>query len=282
MDIGLALSGGGAKGAAHIGVIKALLEEGINIKYISGCSSGSIVAALYFAGYSPKEILNFFNMYGRYIKDYDKNAIFKFLKGILFCNLKLKGIIKGNNLENILRKKLKMKGISSIRDYKNKIAIPAVDIKNKKLIYFTNTKIEDKENIYIQNFDAAKAVRASCSFPGVFVPVNTVDKVLVDGGVVENTPITVLRKMGAKKVVAIVFEEEKEIKPINNFMDVLVESFQAQSKEMSNIKQKDADVLVTLKLPNISLLDVEKSSYIADIGYKLVKKNMDKIKEAIL
>lgn len=282
MDISLALSGGGAKGAAHIGVIKALLEEGINIKNISGCSSGSIVAVLYSAGYTPNEILNFFNMYSRYIKDYDKCAVFKFLKGILFCNLKLKGIIKGNNLEHILRKKLKYKGINNIKDFKNNIAIPSVDIRNKKLIYFTNKKILNDECIYINNFDVAVAVRASCSFPGVFYPVNALNTTLVDGGVIENTPSSILRKMGNEKVIAICFKEEEKLPTINNFIDVLVESFETQSKEIKNIKEKDADVLITLSIPNVSLLDIEKSSYIADRGYHLIKNNIEKIKKAII
>lgn len=277
MDIGLCLSGGGAKGAAHIGVLKALEEENIQIKYISGCSSGSIVASLYFAGYTPNEILNFFNLYGRYIKDYDKNLFFKFLKGFLFCNLQVKGIIKGNNLENLMRRKLYKKGIKNILDYNKKIAIPAVDIRKNKLCYFVNKKIEESDCEYIQNIDAAKAVRASCSFPGIFLPVYYKDKIFVDGGVIDNTPIDILKKMGAKKVIAVTFAEDENVNKVDNFLDVLVESFESQSKEIRKMKNKGADCLITLKLPKVSLLDVEKSNYIAKRGYELIKENMDKI-----
>lgn len=281
MDIGLCLSGGGAKGAAHIGVLKAFEEENINVKWISGCSSGSIVASLYFAGYTPNQILDFFNIYGSYIKDYDRNLFFKFLKGFLFCNLKVKGLIKGNNLENLMRKKLNKKGIKLIRDYNKKIAIPAVDIRKNKVIYFVNEDIPNDDAEYIKNVDAAMAVRASCSFPGIFIPVYYKDKILVDGGVVENTPISILRKMGAAKVIAITFAEDEEVNKVNNFMDVLVESFESQSSEIRKIKNKDADILITLKLPNISLLDIEKSNIIANKGYYLIKNNINKIKELI-
>ena len=79
MSLGLALSGGGAKGAAHIGVLMALEEDGIKLEYISGTSSGSIIAGLYACGYSSNDLIKFFNMYCNEIGDYDKMIGFKVL-----------------------------------------------------------------------------------------------------------------------------------------------------------------------------------------------------------
>ena len=92
MSLGLALSGGGAKGAAHIGVLKAFEDEGINIEYISGTSSGSIIAGLYACGYSPTDLIKFFNMYCNGIGDYDKMIGFKVLSTAFTGKIGIKGV----------------------------------------------------------------------------------------------------------------------------------------------------------------------------------------------
>ena len=103
MSIGIALSGGGIKGAAHIGVLQALNEEGITIDYISGTSSGSIVSALYAAGYTPFNILSIFKTHYKDIADYDKFLSLKLFKTLFTRKISIIGLAKGNKLENLLK-----------------------------------------------------------------------------------------------------------------------------------------------------------------------------------
>lgn len=102
MSLGLALSRWRSKGAAHIGVLKAFEDEGINIEYISGTSSGSIIAGLYACGYSPTDLIKFFNMYCNGIGDYDKMIGFKVLSTAFTGKIGIKGLAKGDKLEYII------------------------------------------------------------------------------------------------------------------------------------------------------------------------------------
>ncbi len=145
MRIGLCLSGGGVKGAAHIGVIKALEESGIQIDYISGCSSGSIVASMYAMGYTPMQMLYMFKNYCSNITDFDKMIPFKILGMAFTGKIKLKGLARGKNLESIIREFSLRKKVKDISDIKKPLAIPAVDIKTGQLVYFLNTKIRNEE-----------------------------------------------------------------------------------------------------------------------------------------
>jgi len=142
LSIGLALSGGGAKGMAHIGVIEALKDYGIKIDYIAGTSSGSIIAALYAAGYTPNEMLNLVNRYKDDIVDIDKNLGFKLFGSIFNKKVSIKGFIKGNKLEKVLRDILKNKGVEDICDVNMPLAIPTVDLNTGEIVYFWNNKEE--------------------------------------------------------------------------------------------------------------------------------------------
>ena len=112
--LGLALSGGGAKGAAHIGVLQAFEEEGISIDYISGTSSGSIVSCLYACGYTPYEILSMFKVYCKFMADYDKSIPFKLGSMLFSGKININGFAKGDNLEATVYKYCKLKIITNI------------------------------------------------------------------------------------------------------------------------------------------------------------------------
>ena len=208
MSIGLALSGGGAKGIAHIGVIKALIDNGINIDYISGTSSGSIIASLFASGYSPNEILSIIINNKKNIVDLNKKN-FNFLKIIIKKEVNINGFVKGNNLENIVRKYLVYKNVIDINDIKIPIAITTVSLNDGRTIYFSNRKVREGLNeLNINKGEVASIVRASLSVPGVFIPKKIEEKYYIDGGVNVNTPVNILKKMGADKIIAVSFEEK--------------------------------------------------------------------------
>ena len=164
MKIGLALAGGGVKGAAHIGVIKALEENGIKIDAIAGTSIGSIVASLYAMGYTTEEMLKIFR--------YSSKEIMKTSPKRLVGNLKATrmllgdGLISGENIEIAISECAKQKQINTMNEIKMPISIPTVNIVNSKKYVFTNGNLD--EEYYIKNAPIAKAVRASSSYPRSF------------------------------------------------------------------------------------------------------------------
>ena len=291
MKLGLALSGGGAKGAAHIGVLKALEEENVNIAYISGASSGSIIASLYACGYTPNEIIYLFNMYCRYIADFDKLIPFKVAGTAFTGKINVSGLAKGNKLEYILQNFCSKKGISDISDIKFPLAIPTVDINSGEVIYFLSKSINDIHNFSRDEFDdiptykyngrLCSIVRASSSFPGVFEPKIIDRKVLVDGGVRVNTPASITRQMGADKVIAINLDVNKSYMNNSlNIVSVALKAFNIMSHEINKKELEKADIVISPEIPNkISLLDCSKTNYLVNAGYIATKKVINEIKE---
>lgn len=292
--IGLALSGGGAKGLAHIGVIEALRDYGVNIDCIAGTSSGSIIASLYAAGYTPNEMLRIVNANKDKIIDIDRNIGFKFLGSLMNKKVSIKGFIKGNSLEKMLRHILKQKAIEDISDVTIPLAIPVVDLNTGEIVYFwnkeessrtclieDNTKYDDEPSYYTTG-ELASIIRASCSVPGVFVPKQINDDYYVDGGVRVNTPVEVLRKMGADKIIAVTFDCNKRATfSIRNVVGISSQAFNIMTHSSNIDEVNTADVNVHLCLNNVSLLDVSKATYIAKRGYNIVAKNIIRIKEML-
>ena len=266
MSIDLALSGGGIKGIAHIGVIKQLEEKNIKIESISGCSSGSIVAVLKAVGYSADEIYTFVKQYIGIIK---KNMM---SFNIFSINKKMLGINNGEIIEQIINNLCRNKGVLDITDIKLPIFIPTVDIISGKLIYFTNTKdirkrdfIDDVEYIYGGNI--GEIVRASCSFPGLFVPKKYNNSLLVDGGLREVVPTIPFNN---NKVLAVSFNNTKD-RYIHNIIDILIQSFDIMSHDIKYESIKNIQYNLEIDLFNVKLLDYKKINYIYKEGYNQAK-----------
>lgn len=303
MEIGLALSGGGSKGAFHIGVIKALVETGIKIEYISGTSSGSIIASLFAMGYTPDEISKMFVNYCSKMFDVDKLLPFKILSCFVSSNLCIKGICKGKNLEKTLEKYGAKRQMNYISDLKVNIAIPTVDVNTGEVIYFMNNKlngygvykddenyengdIEEKENLYddiptyYEEGKICEIVRASCSLPGIFVPKKINGHILIDGGVRQNLPVRILKKMGAKKIIAVTFDENKNrVEKYSNILSITMQAFDIMSHEINERELKLADIVIRPKIKELSLLGCDKINKSIEDGYNETLKIIDKIKK---
>lgn len=293
MSLGLALSGGGAKGAAHIGVLKALEDENIKVDYISGTSSGSIVAALYACGYNPKELLTFFNIYCNGIGDYDKMIGLKALSTAFTGKIGVKGLAKGDKLEYIINNFCSKKNIKDISEVKFPLAIPTVDINTGEIVYFLSKGVNATNNLsrdlfddvptYKYNGKLCSIVRASSSFPGVFEPKILNGRILVDGGVRVNTPVTVLRNMGADKVISISFDKNKKYTDNNlNIISISLKAFDIMSHQVNEEELHKSDLIIRPKIPgNISLLDCSKTNFLAKAGYNRTKEVINDIKSII-
>lgn len=139
MKLGLALSGGGIRGAVHIGVLKALEENDIKIDIIGGTSSGSLVAALYAMGYSPIHIYHLFKRYGKLITNIGTGAILNGVGGyIVNKKVNVSGINDGKIIEKLYNEFASKKSIYKMSDMKMPIVIPTIDITDGKEYVFTN------------------------------------------------------------------------------------------------------------------------------------------------
>lgn len=200
-QIGIAFGGGGAKAAAEIGVLKVLEETGISIGYIAGSSMGAVVGGLYAAGYSANEVDSLFATED-WLSLFDKNEL-----GITIedYNRTVFGLIKGDEFERRLADALSQKGCYNIED---------TEKLNHIKFSCTTTKIIDKERLEeydLYSGNMAKAIRASITYPAPVVGYKAVEWNgfhLVDGGMLNNLPVDVVKKLGAKKVIAIDLEKE--------------------------------------------------------------------------
>lgn len=289
MQIGLVLSGGGAKGAAHIGVLKALEDKNIKVSCISGTSSGSIVAALYGCGYTPMEIYYIFKNYCKCITDYDKMIPFKVLNTLFTGKIKLKSLAKGNNIEYIVNNMCYKKGKTDISQMNIPCVIPAVDIVDGKIIYFCSRKINDKRNEknttifsdapkYIPYGRISSIVRASTAFPGVFEPKKIGRHVLADGGIRVNSPVNALREIreNNEKIMVIYFEKINNNKIPQNIIDTTIKSFDIMGHEVNEREINSADYQIDIESQDVGLLDISKIDYMANLGYKITKNYIEK------
>ena len=283
--LGLVLSGGGVKGAAHIGVLKALEEENIKFNFISGASSGSIVATLYSCGYTPEEIHKIFKKYCKEIKCFDFKNIINIIKYFLKNKkILIEGFNSGEKIKKLINNYCEKNKIKNINKIKNNLIIPAIDIYNGNIYYFCSdgiNKIKNKkmhrklsDNIkYIYDANIGDVVKASCSFPGIFVPTEFKNTKLIDGGIRENTPWKELKNCGADEVFCVCFEtNDIEKREDKNIFDVIMSSIEIMEHELSNYELEGIDYLLKIKTKKISLLDWTKIDFLYNLGYNETKK----------
>lgn len=266
--IGLALSGGGAKGFAHVGVLKVLEKYKIPIDFIAGTSMGSVIAALYSA--EPN------------IKKLEKNILEEDLKKLIdYSLIPQRGIIKGKKIENLLEKKF---GTTTFKDLKIPLFVTAYDLGSKREIIF------HKGNV-------AKAIRASISIPGIFIPVENNNRILVDGGVIDPIPTEILKKAGADIIIAVNVNHMKFKTPIINEKATLkyhnkeiprittstFKSLQMIGAEMSesDLYGDKADFIININLEKIGTFDFQKAKQIICVGEKTAKKSLEELQQLI-
>ena len=224
MGFGVALAGGGARGAAHVGVLLALEEAGLRPGAVAGASAGAIVGGLYGAGLSAKRlryVVHELNGNSKKLLDPDIGGLLRALFRFFTFRLPdLPGLIKGDKLEKFL---CGLTGGCRIQDAVVKLVIPAVDLKTGDTVVYTNRPRCAQPLPHVQwQADAllCQAMRASASFPGVFRPMEMGGYCLVDGGVTDNLPVDLLIAAGERKVLGVDVSEEYEMPKNKNLMEV--------------------------------------------------------------
>ena len=282
MKLGIALSGGGIRGIAHAGVLKALEDSDIKIDAIGGTSSGALIAALYALGYSPEEIYVLFQKYSKDIVGNIPHFIITKISNIILKKENT-GFRKGENIEEIFNKLANEKGIHTISQItRMPISIPAVDIKNGKEYIFTN-HVPNEKNVYgkyIMDISIGKALRATSSFPAVFCPCDFEEHKFLDGGALNNVPVIEVKKHGIDKVLAVNFKAD-DITENSNYMDIAMRAIDLMGNKISEENLKQSDYILTIGTDKTGLLDIQKLDSCYQYGYVATMKKINKIKEII-
>lgn len=279
MKIGLALAGGGIRGIAHAGVIKALEENNIKIDVIGGSSSGSMITALYAVGYTPDEILNLFKKYAKTIVKLNGNIIRKELKNFIFKHkLVSQGINSGEFIEKIFNEVASAKNIKKVSELKMPTIITAVDMHTSKKNIFTSVKTN--EDGYITNIEIGKAVRASSSFPIIYEPMKYKDKMFLDGGILDNIPVNEVKKIGAQKIIAVKFDSDR-IERQSNAIDIIMKVADIMGAQIAEENLKNADYVIEVPTDGTGIIDIDKIDFCYQSGYKTTIDQIDNIMQQI-
>ncbi len=285
MSFGIALSGGGAKGAAHVGVLMALCENNLIPSSVSGTSMGAIVGGLYAMGYPPEKlkeiIIKFSKNYRKYIDPCYGNYFMALMQFMSNSSITLPGFIKGDKVERYLKNLTKDIAISSVQ---TPLVIPAVDLISGKTIVYSN--IHPKTNnttsniVWKNDIPLHSAMRASSSLPAIFYPKKINNAVLVDGGITHIIPIELLMQTGEKNILAINISQEYEKPKSTNIFDVTTHSFELMQNELKNFSLGKEKFLITPKLPkNAEMLSFNHMPEFVKAGYNSTIAVMPKLKQ---
>jgi len=282
MGIGIALAGGGIRGIAHAGVLKALEENNIKIDAIGGTSAGSIVATLYAMGYKPYYIFEVFKKYAQEIINIGNVPLINGIGNFVKCKkIGVSGLNDGTSLEKLCNELASRKNVKVIGDIKMPLVIPAVDIAEAKEYIFTNCAPRDNMNDnYITEIEIGRAVRASSSFPAVFCPCEYKTHMFMDGGALDNIPILPLKSVCDKKILAVNFAADP-VEHDSDVMDIVMKTLDIMGNKISEKGLEQSDFILTVPTDRAGLFDIEKLDKCYKFGYDTVIKNLDKIKELL-
>ena len=280
--IGLVLSGGGAKGFAHIGVIKVLEKAGVKIDYIGGTSVGAVIGALYASGYNAAQLDSIFrdtdfnNLITDYIPRSSKNFYEKrndelYAFSLPVNNFKVgiplslsKGMFNYNLINRLT------KHVKEIHDF-SKLPIPFLCMA---------TDIETGQQVVLDKGYLAKALIASSAFPSIFAPVELDGKLLVDGGVSNNYPIDEIRKLGADIIIGVDVQDDiKDRNSLNDATKILVQVNNLQMIEKMKANKAGTDIYIKPEVNQYGIISFDAIEDIINRGENAANEQLDKIKK---
>ncbi|MAZ71820.1 MAG: patatin [Flavobacteriaceae bacterium] len=268
--VGLVLSGGGAKGLAHIGVLKKIEEAGVRIDYIGGTSMGAIIGGLYAAGYSAHQLDSIFNVvdFDRLIQDdiprsaktfYEKNETDRYAVTLPFEGFQLRlpsGISKGQNVYNLFSKLTNH--VSDVDDF-SKLPIPFLCVA---------THIENGKAIVLERGYLPRAISASGALPSLFSPVYIDDMLLVDGGVVNNYPVDEIRKKGADIIIGVDVQDSlRDRTNLQSGLEVLTQINNFRTIQDMKLKREKTDIYLNPNIKDFTVVAFNQGEKIIESGY---------------
>ena len=283
--IGLALSGGGARGGAHVGVLRMLEELRVPVDYIAGTSMGAIIGGLYAAGYSADEIEKLLSTtdWNRALSDQperrDRTMRKKELEAEFLIPYRVGynsgrlqaplGAIEGQHLDPLLERLLLPVGES--RDF-DRLPIPFRAVA---------TDLATGEEVVLRRGSLSDAIRASMSVPGVFAPVRIDGRLLVDGGMANNLPVSVVRDMGADLVIAVDIStpllSEEQLTSVLSITEQLTGFLTRRSTELQIASLGPGDLLIVPDLGTFSSSDFQRAAEIVGKGYEAALAARDRL-----
>ncbi|SEN30156.1 NTE family protein [Mesobacillus persicus] len=249
--IGLALGSGGARGFAHLGVIKVLREEGIPIDMVAGSSMGAMVGCFYGAGLDIDRL-------------YKLSKAFK-RKYYLDFTVPKMGFIAGNRVKDLIRIFTHGK---EIQDLDIPTAVVTTDLVSGEKVVFKEGPIAD-------------AVRASISIPGIFTPEKLNGRLLIDGGVIDRIPVSVAKEMGADIIIAVDVSHVNRNAEISSIFDVIMQSIDIMQMELVSNREIASDIMLRPRTEMYSSKAFKNIDEIIAIGEEETRKNIGKIHQFI-
>lgn len=282
LKVGLVLSGGGAKGLAHIGALKVIEEAGIHIDYIGGSSMGAIIGGLYASGYSANELDSIFHEtnFNILIQDdlprsaktfYEKEDSEKYALTLPFEDFKVglpSGLSKGQNIYNLMSR-LTMH-IGNIEDF-SQLPIP---------FFCVAADVETGEEVILDEGSLAKAVSASGAIPSILSPVKIGDRLLTDGGVANNYPVEELRRRGAEVIIGVDVQDSlMDRTKLKGVFDILTQV--SNFRTISDMKEKipKTDIYIRPDISKFSILSFDLGQEIIDAGEEATRNRLDVLQE---
>ncbi|MDX1670875.1 MAG: patatin-like phospholipase family protein [Balneolaceae bacterium] len=237
-NIGLALGSGATLGAAHVGVLKALDENNIRPAYVAGSSIGALVAALYAFGMPVIEI--------------EEIALTMDWLDVSELSLSKMGLLSNDELGDLLDEKL---GDVTFDQAEIPLAVVATDISTG-------------DKVILSEGDVSEAVKASACIPGIFIPVEIDDRILVDGGLRESVPVSALRELGAEYIIAVDLKAYRKYRKPDDLIDIINNSLDIALTHLARVNTEQVDLMIQPKLEDFSRTDTEHAAEMIKLGYE--------------
>ena len=281
LKVGLVLSGGGAKGLAHIGALKVIEQSGVRIDYIGGSSMGAIIGALYASGYKANELDSIFRKvdYNNFIQDilprdaktfYERDDAEKYAITLPFDKFKVglpKGLSRGQNLYNLFSRYTGH--VNHINDF-NKLPIP---------FFCTATKISNGKQVILDKGYLPEAVAASSALPSIFSPVEIQEALLMDGGVANNYPIDEIKAKGAEIVIGVDVQDSLiPVEQLNSATSILVQIGNFRTIKSMEDKAPKTDVYIHPPIMKFSVLAFDQVDEIITTGEQSAFEHYESLK----
>lgn len=280
--VGLVLSGGGAKGLAHIGALKVIEEAGVQIDYIGGTSMGAIVGALYASGYSSRELDSIFRTtnFTSLIQDnlprsaktfYEKEDSERYAVTLPFNKFKIAVPQAYSGGQNIYHELVRLLyHVKDVKDF-NQLPIPFVCI---------GTNVETGEEVVLNEGYLPQAIMASGTLPSLFEPSHVDGKVLIDGGVVNNYPINRVKNLGADVIIGVDVQHGLSSREeLLSATEILLQINNFRSVEDMEEKSKQTDIYIKPNIEDYTVLDFNQSEAIVRLGEEAARKEYVTLKE---